>query len=292
LLYLIGSVVLTSYLAVSFKITDRLNISNLQVLVCISIVSTLTGIIANGSFDIPLWLVSNGWFGWSIIIGFLFIALFMLIAATTQKAGVAIASASNRLSLIIPFIFSIVYYGEEASAGKISGIAIILFSVVLICLPKKNHSSSFKKVRLTHIILPAFIFFGSGLRDTSVKYVQQQYLAEKDQSLFLIFSFAFAATFGLLFLLIRLVTGKERFNGKSILAGIAIGIPAYFSFWCMIIFLSTYQQQSAVVIPIHNMAIVILTTLVALLFFKEKLSAVNWLGIGLSIAGILLVALS
>jgi uncharacterized membrane protein len=39
------------------------------------------------------------------------------------------------------------------------------------------------------------------------------------------------------------------------------------------------------------MTIVVVTTLLGLVFLKEKLSVVNWLGIGLSIAGILLVAL-
>jgi drug/metabolite transporter (DMT)-like permease len=291
LLYLIGSILLTSYLTLSFKVTHQRDLPNLQVLVFVSIASTLTGLSVNGSLDIPLQLINEGWLVWSIVIGCLFIGLFMLIAAATQKAGVAVASASNRLSLIIPFVFSVVYYREEASAGKIAGIGIILLAVVLICLPRKNQASSFKEARFTHIILPALIFVGSGLRDTTVKYVQQQYLGDRNQSFFLIFCFAFAAIFGLLFLVIRLATREEQFNKKSILAGIVIGIPAYFSFWCMVIFLSKYPRQSGVVIPIHNMAIVIVTTLLGLVFFKEKLSAVNWLGIGLSIAGILLVTL-
>ncbi len=230
--------------------------------------------------------------GWSAVIGFLFIVLYMLIALATQKVGVAIAAASNSLSLIIPFIFSIIYYDEKATGGKIIGISIILIAVVMICRPPNRQTLTFKNIDLLQIILPALIFIGSGLRDTLVKYVQQQYLEEWNQFHFLFFSFAWAAIFGLLYMVIQLAAHKERFDKKSIGAGIVVGSPAYFSFWCMITFLKKYEGQSGSVIPIHNMAIVILTTLIAVRLFKEKLSLINWLGMGLSMIGILLIALS
>ncbi len=202
----------------------------------------------------------------------------------------AIAAASNRLSLIIPFLFSIFYYDEKAAAGKIIGIGIILIAVVMICWPANRQAFTFKNVDPLQIILPALIFVGSGLRDTFIKYVQQQYLVERNQ-------FAFSGIFFCVGCHLQSAvygghcTHKEQFNKKSIVAGIVIGNPAYFSFWCMITFLKEYEQQSGVVIPIHNMAIVILTTLIAVWLFKEKLSLINWLGISLSMTGILFVAL-
>lgn len=292
MLYLIGSIVLTSYLTLSFKVTKQHNLPDIQVLFFVSVFSTLICFIINGPFELPAQGVGKGWLGWSIVIGLLFIVLYMLIAHAAQKAGVAIAAASNRLSLIIPFIFSIIYYDEKASAGKMIGIGIILIAVVMICRPPNSERLSFKNVDPLQIIVPALIFIGSGLRDTLVKYVQQQYLVDRNQFHFLGFSFASAAIFGLLYMVIRLATHEEQFDKKSIVAGIVIGGPAYFSFWCMISFLKEYEQHSGAVIPIHNMAIVIVTTLIAVWLFKEKLSVTNWLGIGLSMAGILLVALS
>lgn len=293
MLYLIGSIILTSYLTLSFKVTQQHNLPDIQVLFFVSIFSALTCLAINSSSVVLLAQeAGKQWLGWSAVIGFLFILLYILIALATQKVGVAIAAASNRLSLIIPFIFSILYYDEKATDGKIIGIGIILIAVVMICLPPNRKTFTSKNIDLLQIILPALIFIGSGLRDTLVKYVQQQYLEEWNQFHFLFFSFAWAAIFGLLYMVIRMATHKERFDKKSIIAGIVVGSPAYFSFWCMITFLKKYEGQSGSVIPIHNMAIVILTTLIAVLLFKEKLSLTNWLGIGLSMIGILLIALS
>ena len=42
----------------------------------------------------------------------------------------------------------------------------------------------------------------------------------------------------------------------------------------------------------NNVAIVMLTSLIGLLLFKEKLTLKNWLGIGLAIVAILLVTLA
>lgn len=293
MIYLIGSIILTSYLTLSFKVTQQHNLPDTQVLFFVSVFSALTCLIINGSFVVPAKGVGKEWFIWSIVIGFLFIVLYLLIALTTQKIGVAIAAASNRLSLIIPFVFSTIYYDEKATAGKIVGIGIVLIAVVMICWPPGRKAFTFKKVDVLKItFLPALIFIGSGLRDTLVKYVQQQYLVERNQFLFLFFSFASAAAFGLLYMMIQLATRKEQFDKKSIVAGIIIGIPAYFAFWCMILFLKEYEQRSGAVIPIHNITIVILTTLIAVWLFKEKLSVINWLGIGLSMIGILLVGLN
>ncbi len=292
LLYLIGSIILTSYLTLSFKVTQRHNLPDIQVLCFLSIFSSLICFITNDSFVFPAELVGKGWLGWSIVIGFLFIVLYMLVALATQKVGVAIAAASNRLSLIIPFVFSIIYYDEKVTPGKIIGIGIILTTVVMICWPPNRQTFTFRNVDLLQVILPSLIFIGSGLRDTLVKYVQQQYLEERNQLHFLGFSFASAAVFGLLYMVVRLATHKDPFDKKSIVAGIVVGAPTYFSFWCTITFLKEYEQRSADVIPIHNMAIVILTTLIAVWLFKEKLSIINWMGLGLSMMGILLVALS
>jgi drug/metabolite transporter (DMT)-like permease len=292
MLYLIGSIICTSYLTLSFKVTQQHNLPDIQVLFFLSIFSALTCLAINGSSVVlPAKAVGEEWLGWSAVIGFLFIVLYVLIALTTQKVGVAIAAASNRLSLIIPFIFSIAYFDEKVTDGKIIGIGIILIAVVMICLPPNRQIFTVKNIDLLQIILPASIFIGSGMRDTLVKYVQQQYLEGWNQFHFLFFSFAWAAAFGLLYMVIRLAAHKEQFDKKSIVAGVAVGSPAYFSFWCMITFLKRYEGQSGSVIPIHNMAIVILTTLIAVRLFKEKLSLVNWLGVGLSMIGILLVAL-
>ncbi len=76
------------------------------------------------------------WLPWAGLMGFSFIFLFNIIAFTAQKLGVAIASVANKLSMVIPFIFSIYLYNEEATPLKLAGIGVALVAVVLTSWPK------------------------------------------------------------------------------------------------------------------------------------------------------------
>jgi len=292
LIYLLGSIVLTSYLTLSFKVIEKLDIPLFQAIVFNYLTCVVTGSVVNGSFPINQSAVQQPWFTWAGIMGCMFISIFNIVGFTTQKLGVAVASVANKLSLVIPFVFSLYLYNEEATWLKITGIIIALAAVVLTCLPdKKGESPSHKHLpSFLMILLPSVLFLGSGLLDALVKYVQQTYLNESNNNAYLITSFATATTIGLLLLLFFVVTGKQKFDSRSMVAGIIIGIPNYFSIWCLVKVLKQYEGNSSAIIPINNMGIVLFSSVVAWLLFKERLSAINWAGVILAIGAIALIA--
>jgi drug/metabolite transporter (DMT)-like permease len=55
--------------------------------------------------------------------------------------------------------------------------------------------------------------------------------------------------------------------------------------------LDAYQQNGAVVLTIYNLGVILLSAVTALVFFKEKLTNKQWVGIGLGCAGIALIIL-
>jgi uncharacterized membrane protein len=83
---------------------------------------------------------------------------------------------------------------------------------------------------------------------------------------------------------------KQELSWKAAAAGVAIGIPNYFSIWCLVRVLKTHGTNSSSIIPINNMAIVLFSSVMALIFFREKLSMLNWAGIFLSLVAIALIA--
>jgi drug/metabolite transporter (DMT)-like permease len=218
-----------------------------------------------------------------------FISLFNLTAATVKKIGVAVATVAYKLSMVIPFVFSIVLYHEKATVLKLAGVGLALVAVWCTTCPAKQAATG-KKVSWQLWAMPLLLFVGSGLLDSMVKYVEQGYLNETNQDAYLITTFFVAATIGLCLILFLFVTGRRRFSGKALLAGIGIGVPNYFTIWCLIGALKGFAGNSSAIIPINNMGIVLLTAVVAWLGFKEKLSAINWLGIILSIGSIALIA--
>ncbi len=291
MIYLIASIILSSYLTLAFKMLQRLNINVFQTIVFNYIACVITGSIVNGAFPINNENIHTPWFKWAVIMGFMFISIFNVVGLTTQKLGVAVASVANKLSLVIPFIFSLYLYNESATISKYLGIAVAIAAVVLTCYPSGKSSNQAHNKKLL-FLLPIVLFISSGLLDTLIVYVQNHFFIEAGSNFnnFLISAFSVAGTVGICILLYQYFIKKQPFNIKPVIAGICIGIPNYFSIMFMGKMIAAYQGKSSTIIPVNNMGIVLFSAIVAWLLFKEKLTAINWAGIILSIAAIALIA--
>jgi uncharacterized membrane protein len=123
-----------------------------------------------------------------------------------------------------------------------------------------------------------------------IKYVEHQFLDAGNVNEYLITAFTMAALIGIVILNIRLVSGSDKFNWKAVAMGACIGVPNYFSIWCLMEVLKQYSTNSSAIIPINNMGIVLFSAVAAWIAFKERLSLTNWLGIVLALAAIALIA--
>lgn len=290
MIYLIGSIVFTSWLILAFKVVERWRADTFQAIVFNYLSCVITGSVVHGSFLNYGQMATRPWFWWAFLMGAVFIGLFNIIGFTTQRIGVAVASVANKLSLVIPFVFSLVLYNEKNTWLKMTGVAIALIAVVLTCYPRKPEQGATKKREGWLYLLPVILFIGSGLLDTMIKYVEQKYLNNGNQDEYLITAFSTAALLGLIALAVKLATGKTKLTYKGVLAGIMIGVPNYFSIWCLLQVLKQYAGNSSAIIPINNMGIVLFSAVVAWLLFKEKLSVINWIGILLAMGSIALIA--
>ncbi|HSN61214.1 MAG TPA: EamA family transporter [Ferruginibacter sp.] len=295
MIFLIGSILLSSFLTIAFKLCDRFGISKFQAIVFNYLVCAITGSIVTLSWPSYAYNSTQPWFKWAVLMGTSFIITFYLIALTVEKSGLAKASVASKLSLIIPFLFSLFLYNEAASFLKVAGVVLALVAVVLTLFPGRlerlNNNPVTGSSGIQKIILPVIVFIGTGLLDTLIKYIEQQFITEGSKDPYLITCFSVAFVIGFLFLLLQLGTGKIVFQPKSVLAGFMIGIPNYFSIWCLLKVLKQYGDISSVIIPVNNMGIVLFSALVAWIFFKEKLTRTNWMGIMLAVLSILMIAL-
>ncbi len=292
MIYLLGSILFSAYLTLSFKVLQRLRINTLQAIVFNYIACVATGSVVNGSFPVNKDNITAPWFVWALVMGGMFISIFNVIGFTTQKLGVAVASVANKLSMVIPFIFSIYLYHESSTLLKIAGIAVAVVAVVLTCYPAEKNAGDTKKNKQLLLLLPFVLFVSSGLLDTLIVYVKNNFFIRPDDNFnnFLITAFSVAAVIGLLILILQVATGRQSFSLKAILAGIIIGIPNYFSIWCLGKVITAFRGNSSAIIPVNNMGIVLFSAVAAWLLFKERLSMINWMGIIMAIAAIALIA--
>jgi drug/metabolite transporter (DMT)-like permease len=296
--YLTGSIILTSYLTLSFKVVEKLSINIFQAIVFNYISCVITGSLWNGRFPISAGSPGEPWFKWAILMGASFIIIFNMIGITAQRISVAVASVANKLSLVIPFLFSLYLYHEKAGWLKVSGLILALVAVLLTCWPfirtdAAGAARSGKHEGLARILipfLPVLLFISSGLLDTMVKYVEAHFLKEANKNDYLISAFLAAALIGSLILVLGVISRRQKFDPRSMIAGLCIGVPNYFSIWCLLNVLQQYAGNSSAIIPINNMGIVLFSSVMAVLLFKEHLSVLNWTGIILSLGAIALIA--
>lgn len=262
------------------------SVNTLQAIVVNYIVACICGIIAYNTSINFIELPSKNWFWGAMALGLLFIIIFNLIALTTQKNGISVAAVATKMSLVIPSILGIYIYNESLNSFKIIGILIALLAVYLVSTKGKEN------ITKNNLLLPILVFIGSGIIDASIKFIETTYVAENEIPLFSALIFGFAAIIGMLLISYEFITSKMKLELKSVLAGIVLGIPNYFSIYFLIKALRYNNIDSATIFTINNVAILLCTSVLGILFFKEKMSPKNWIGILLAITSIILVSIS
>lgn len=283
MIYLILSIIISSSLYVVFKLFERYNINILQAILVNYIIAVLIGYfnsdVALSLVDIP----KKPWFFGAFILGVSFISIFNIMGLTSQKNGLSVASISGKMSLIIPILAGVFLYDESLNVIKISGILLALVAVYLTCVNDDVHTN--KGV----FMYPVVLFFGSGLIDTAMKYFEKRFVPHSEIQIYSATIFMFAFFSGLLFVIYQLVTKQFKFHWRNILGGVILGVPNYYSIEFL---LKAFKSniESSTLFTINNVGVVLLTTLTGLILFKEQLQIKNWIGIGIAITSILLVA--
>ena len=279
MIYLLLSVLFSSAIFVVFKLFHKFNINTLQAIVVNYFTAFCVGIFSyqeNINFtSIP----NKSWYIGAMILSCLFITVFNLMALTSQKNGVSVASVAGKMSIVIPVLFGIYLYDENLTIQKIIGIILALFAVFL------TTSKGGTAVKKGSFLFPILLFLGSGIIDTLIKYIQTSYVSDSELPLFSAILFLQAGLLGIIVFLLK----PTKIYGKNIIAGILLGIINYYSIIYLLKALNNKTMGSAEIFTINNVAVVMLTTIVGLLLFKEKLILKNWIGISIAIISILLI---
>lgn len=285
MVFLVLSVLFSSLIFVIFKLFSRFKVNTLYAIITNYVVACAVGLLFYKGEVVLAEVHQKLWFWGTLVLGSLFILVFNLMAATAQRVGVSVASVATKMSLVIPVLFGVLVYNEALGPLKILGIVLALAAVYFASAKGKSIS-----VEKSSLILPVLVFLGSGIIDTSIKYIQEVYIKEEDYPIFSAIVFGSAALVGLLFILFKSMKSSVRINFRDALGGVALGVPNYFSIYFLLKALENDTLNSSSVFTINNVAIVMLSTLLGILLFKEKISLKNWGGIALAVVSIILVA--
>lgn len=286
MIYLFLSIAASSLIFVIFKLFTRFNINTLQAIVVNYFVAFCTGVVTYKGTTTTHEVIASGWFPGALALGFVFISVFNLMAITTQKSGLSVVSVATKMSVVIPISFGIFYYNESAAFLKIIGILLALVAVYLASAKEKSLLSS------NSLLFPFLILIGSGIIDVSLKYFEHAHVKETDAGIFSATIFLSAGILGILLISYYLIKGNAKLAFKNIIAGILLGVPNYFSIYFLVEALRIDGMDSSSIFTLNNVSIVILSTVLGIFLFKERLLAKNWIGIILAVISIVLVTLA
>lgn len=148
------------------------------------------------------------------------------------------------------------------------------------------------------ILLPTFLFFGMGVVDSFVKFAQSEFISDSLASTFSAIVFASSLMVALLVLPFNKPAAKSLTKFKTWVLGAALGLANFGSMYFLILALNHInintgeQAMGSVVFGINNIGIVALSVLIGFVIYHERPSKLNWIGIALTGASIMVLALS
>ena len=287
MIYLFLSILFSTGLFVIFKYFGVYKIDTLKAIVVNYVVAFILGFISSEKTITITEIPNQPWFYGAIFLGGMFVSIFFVMATTAQKNGISVASISGKMSVVIPIFFGVLLYDESINLLKIAGIIIALIAVYLASI--KEGENDVKKGQL---LFPMLLFVGSGIIDTSLKYIEVHFVPVEEVAVFSGSLFAIAAFFGTVLLGIKALKKRSSFGFKNIIAGIILGVPNYYSIVFLIKALQTDGFESSTLFTLNNVAIVIVSSIVGLILFGERFSNKNKMGVFLAIIGIILVSLA
>ena len=288
MIYLLLSIACSSLIFLIFKSFRQYKVARFPAIVFNYLVAAILGFGMNASLIQFDHFVEAKWLPNALILGVVFITLFNVMAMTTEKLGASVGSIANKMALIAPVIFAIVYYGDSINVLKVMGVLLALLGIVFSSLKPKTFKAGFHK---SDLWLPFVLLIGSGFIDTYIKYTEEYSIGNSsDSQLFSSTVFFTAFLIGMISSIFR--GERQFFKVQNILGGAILGVINFGSIFFLIETFRSAGLQSSVVFPINNVGVVLVTSGFSYLIFKERFSKMNQVGIFCAVMAVILISLS
>ncbi|MGQ9846950.1 MAG: hypothetical protein ACUVQP_05525 [Bacteroidales bacterium] len=286
MIFLLLAILSSTLIFVLFKLFTYFSINTYQAIVINYLTAGIIGFIINNNYTLLNGIFRFNWIYFALFVGVLFFLTFLLIQYSTQNIGLSITTVACKMSVVIPIIFSIIYDHEKIFFSKLAAIVLSILSIFL--LVKRDENNLIKNHQWWILFLPLFLFLGLGLSDTLVKLLQNEYIKPDDSSFFTssLFSFSFIASF--LIGVFQKQFFKNFLKIQNLIGGILLGLANFGSLLYLLKALNYSGYESSIVFGMVNLGIILLSVLIGLVLFNEKLKTINWVGIALALVSIVM----
>lgn len=287
--YLLLSICCSVILLVNFRLFPRFEINTYQAIAFNYTICFATGLLLmpkEQSFQLDL---SQNWTWYCLLLGIGFIVTFILSGLSTQKMGITATSLANNVSLVIPVLVSLFILNTQGKAFdwiNYFGLFLAIIAVTLSAI-KKDKTQQDRSA----IYLPIAVFIMYGITNAAINYLNLHFIPNPDLTipvtLVMVFG-AMIAGFGLA--IFRFFKNKEKIEIKNLMASVTLGVPNFLSFYWLILALTSFGNSGAYVYPLFNVGVILLSSFIAWIIFKEKLNKLNKAGLAFAVLAIILIS--
>jgi len=283
MIYLVLSIICSVTVGVLLKLAKRYQINIMQAVTW----NYLFAIALSAIFFKPDFSLIGAHFTTPIYIalGIILPVIFLVQGFAIRQTGLARTDIAQRLSLFISLCAAYYLFNEQFDRLKYVGL-IFGFIAILFTMYRKSESASSKYGWLFLML----VFVGFGVIDVLFKMVSQITVVPYTTSLFIIFCIAFILSFA--YILYLAVAKKTKLQLINFLCGCILGL---FNFGNILFYLKAHRamsDQPFIVFATMNLGVIIIGSLIGIFAFRERLSKLNYFGLLMALAAIVLITLS
>ena len=231
--------------------------------------------------------LSIPWFGFAALVGGGFVAGFLLLMRSIREIGLAVPASVARIATLGPVLLSVLFYAERPGPVETAGVVVGLLAFITLGVAQRQPTERFK-LDTSSLLLLASLLLVMILNDFAMKVVQVNNVEEAS---FLLVVFGVAGIVCWATVISRRYFSQisigPTIQPRDLLLGATLGVPNYFSSYFLILALKELPASS--VYPIVSASGVVLTTLAAVLLWRERPSRTAWLGIALAALAVALL---
>ncbi len=281
--FILLSIICSVFVGVLLKIARKKELSIYQIISWNYVFALISLLIfynpkINTSFSLPTGIIT-------VSLIFLLPIIFVFQAKAIKYSGIVKTDIVQRLSLFISISFSLFVAKEVFNSYKIIGL-VVAFIAIFFTFYKKHQTET--NQNKSYYLL--FVLCGFGIIDILFKKVATIGDLSFTELLLLVFSGAFIVS--LLISGYNISQKREIFSIKNLYWGILVGV---LNFGNISFYIKAHQSLSSnpsTVFIAMNMGVILLGSIIGILYFKEKLSKLNYIGLVLSLVSIALIAFS
>ena len=224
---------------------------------------------------------------WALVYAIIMFPYYIIGIKVLSLGSLAIYSMFMMLGgMLVPFFYGIVFLHEGISVGKIAGSILLTVFIILQAIWQKapqTENEKSKKTKYLFFVLCLAIFFINGMTGVVAKTHQIGSDAVNEIS-FTILSCAFIAVISVIIIVVNLLTKNRKDNLcyvkgtlklKPFLAMTAIGAVSYSG--SLLHLKAASNVPASVQFPLVSGGVIVLSALVSVIIFREKLSKKEWL---------------